>query len=204
NMARSGRPYLDHRDGAALAGPAEGDLAVARREDRVVAPEAGSRPGAEARPALPDDDHPGFDLLAVENLDAEPLGLGVAAVLRGSETLLVCHLALCLLALCRRPRSRSGRLRLVLLCLAFRSLGLLSRRARLLSADRLNLDLGEPAAVPTAAAVAGSAAVLPDQDLLAENVRGHLGRHLLALQLRVAQLRIAFAGEEQEFRVERL
>jgi hypothetical protein len=32
-----------------------------------------------------------LDLLAVEDLDAEPLGLGVAAVLGGAETLLVRH-----------------------------------------------------------------------------------------------------------------
>src|SRR5262245_55300432 len=78
-------------DGALLAARRERDAAVARGEDRVVAADAGARAGAKPRAPLPDDDHPGLDLLAVEELHAQPLRLGVAPVLRGSETLLVCH-----------------------------------------------------------------------------------------------------------------
>src|SRR6185295_3822534 len=82
---------LDDADDAAGAVRLERDLAVARREDRVVAPETGSRSGAEARAALADDDHSRLDVLAIEDLDAESLGFGVAAVLRGAESFLVGH-----------------------------------------------------------------------------------------------------------------
>src|SRR3990170_2787255 len=79
------------RDEAPVAAAAELDGALAEREDRVVASEAGARARAEPRAALPHDDHPGLDRLAGEHLDAEPLRLGVAAVARGAETLLVSH-----------------------------------------------------------------------------------------------------------------
>src|SRR5262245_56347383 len=71
---------------AALAARAELDLAVAGGEDRVVA--ADVRAGARAEPgsALAHDDHPGLDLLAGTRLDAEILGLGVAAVPRRAHT----------------------------------------------------------------------------------------------------------------------
>ena len=81
------------RHRAALAAPVELDDALAQREERVVAADPDAGAGAEARAALPDDDHAGLDLLAGEDLHAEPLRLGVAAVLRGAEALLVCHLA---------------------------------------------------------------------------------------------------------------
>src|SRR6266699_365130 len=83
---------VDDRDGSFLARGTERDAAVALREDRVVAADAraGARP--ELRAALADDDHPRLDLLAVEELHAQPLGLGVATVLRRAETFLVCHL----------------------------------------------------------------------------------------------------------------
>ena len=75
-----------------LAARAERDAAVARGEDRVVAAECRPVAGAEARPALAHDDHPRLDLLAGEDLDAEPLRLGVTPVLRRTQTLLVRHL----------------------------------------------------------------------------------------------------------------
>src|SRR5204863_9164416 len=81
-----------HFDETALAALPEGDRAGARGEDRVVAAEAGARAGAELRPALADEDHPGLDLLAGEDLHAEHLRVRVAAVPRRAESLLVCHL----------------------------------------------------------------------------------------------------------------
>jgi len=67
------------------------DATVARGEDGVVAADAGAVTGPEARAALADEDHPRLHRLTVEQLDAESLGLGVAAVLRRTETFLVCH-----------------------------------------------------------------------------------------------------------------
>src|SRR6266540_3827160 len=81
-------------NGALVAARPKNNPAVARGEDRVVAADSGARAGAEARTALPDEDHPRLDLLPVEQLHAEPLGLGVATVLGGTETFLVCHLSL--------------------------------------------------------------------------------------------------------------
>src|SRR4029077_12064793 len=69
----------------------ERDLAVAHREDRVVLADPGARSGAEARAALADEDHPRRNVLAGEELHAEHLRLGVAAVPRRAESLLVCH-----------------------------------------------------------------------------------------------------------------
>src|SRR4029077_5049355 len=69
----------------------ERDLAVAHREDRVVLADPGARSGAEARAALADEDHPRRHVLAGEELHAEHLRLGVAAVPRRAESLLVRH-----------------------------------------------------------------------------------------------------------------
>ena len=77
----------------ARGGLAERDLAVARREDGVVASQTGPGTGPEARAALADDDHAGLDVLAVEDLHAQPLRLRVATVLRRAEALLVRHYA---------------------------------------------------------------------------------------------------------------
>jgi hypothetical protein len=90
-VVEQGRRLLDDRDDpvAVLAG--EGHAAVPRREDRVVAPQARTLARAEARAALPDEDHAGLHVLPVEQLHPEALGLGVAAVLRGPESLLVRH-----------------------------------------------------------------------------------------------------------------
>lgn len=53
------------------------------------------------------------------------------------------------------------------------------------------------------APVARAALVLANDDLLAEDVRRHFGRHLLALDL-VAELRLSVAAEEKDVRMERL
>ena len=78
------------RDEALVAGAAELDGSVAKGEDRVVAPEPGTRTGAELVPRwrtmiMPVDGLPG------EDLDAQSLRLRVAPVARGAETFLVCH-----------------------------------------------------------------------------------------------------------------
>src|ERR671923_825 len=81
----------------ALAVRAEGDLAVARREDRVVTAHVRTGARAKAAAALADDDHPGLHLLAVEDLHPKTLRVRVAPVARGPESFLVRHLALLLL-----------------------------------------------------------------------------------------------------------
>src|SRR5690349_7569362 len=57
----------------------------------MVAAEAGALAGAELGPALADDDHPGLDLLAGEDLHAQHLRLRVADVPRRAESFLVRH-----------------------------------------------------------------------------------------------------------------
>src|SRR5881397_3818333 len=83
------RLRLDDRDRTALAARAERDRARADREDRVVAADLRTRPGAELRAPLAHDDVAGLRRLAVEQLDAEVLRIRVAAVLRRAEPLLV-------------------------------------------------------------------------------------------------------------------
>src|SRR5688500_4578707 len=89
------RASLRRRDGdeALLARAAELGRAAAPAEDLVVAPQARAGAGTELRAALAHDDHPRLDRLAGEDLDAEPLRLGVAPVPRGAQTFLVSHLA---------------------------------------------------------------------------------------------------------------
>src|SRR5262249_41816112 len=86
-----GLRLLGDLDEAALAALPEGDRARARGEDGVVAAKARPRAGAELRPSLAHDNHPGLDLLAAEDLHAQHLRLAVAAVARRSECLLVRH-----------------------------------------------------------------------------------------------------------------
>src|SRR5439155_20683867 len=191
-------PRVDDRDGAALAARPELDPPVLLGEDRVVAAEPRARAGTEPRPALADDDHPGFDLLAGEDLHAEHLRVRVAPVARGSESFLVCHLLRLLRRrLCRRSRSRLGR-----------SLGLLAgvrllgrRRATRLLADRLDLHLRELRPKAVVAPIAGALLVLADPDLVAEDVADDPGRHLNVLW---GKLRLPVAAEEQDLGMEAL
>src|SRR5205823_492579 len=83
---------LGHGDEAPFTGGSEHNGSVALREDRVVPADTGAGAGPEARPALADDDRPRGHALAVEDLDAEHLRVGVAAVPRRAESLLVSHL----------------------------------------------------------------------------------------------------------------
>src|SRR6266446_1809181 len=81
-----------YRDPAALAAGAELDGSGTRREDRVVAPDAGSRPRLEARAALAHDDLAAGHGLTCEHLHAQPFSLGVAAVAARPQSLFVRHL----------------------------------------------------------------------------------------------------------------
>src|SRR6185436_7701626 len=96
----------EHRDQAALAAGLELDGALARREDRVVPADTGTRAWLELRTALAHDDLAARHGLAREHLDAEPLRLGVAAVAARSQSLFMCHLLLFLLCGGLTPGSR--------------------------------------------------------------------------------------------------
>src|SRR3954453_20784184 len=78
-------------DEAALAALLERDRSGTRREDRVAAAESGPRTRSEPRAALADEDHPGLDILAGEDLDAEHLRVRAAAVGGRAESFFVCH-----------------------------------------------------------------------------------------------------------------
>src|SRR6478609_750703 len=67
-------------------------LAGDRREHGVIMAQPGARAGEEGHPALPHDDRPRVDQLAIAGLDAEALADAVAAVLDAAARLLVCHL----------------------------------------------------------------------------------------------------------------
>src|SRR4051794_14158231 len=79
------------RDGAAAAAGLELDRAGALGEDRVVLAEAGAVARLEDGAALADDDLAARDDLAGEDLHAEALRVGVAAIAARPETLLMSH-----------------------------------------------------------------------------------------------------------------
>ncbi len=70
--------------------------AVSECEQRVVLADAHVVTRGEVGAALANDDLTGLDGLAAIDLDAEALGVGVAPVARGTETLLMCHDGTCL------------------------------------------------------------------------------------------------------------
>src|SRR3954447_24049009 len=76
---------------AATAARAELDGTADEREQRVVTAAADAAARVEVGATLADDDLAGVDDLAAVALDAEALGVGVAAVLGGRRALLVCH-----------------------------------------------------------------------------------------------------------------
>src|SRR3954466_9312007 len=88
------RDLLGGNDVHDAAAPATRELDGARRfgEQRVVLADAHALARPEARAALADDDLAAGHGLAGEDLHAEALGVGVAAVAGGAEALLVCHL----------------------------------------------------------------------------------------------------------------
>src|SRR5262245_25579462 len=64
-----------------FAAAIEDDLAGREREERMVAADADVSPRRVARASLANDNAAGDDFLAAINLDAQPLGVGIAAVL---------------------------------------------------------------------------------------------------------------------------
>src|SRR3954465_15160594 len=87
------RGLFDRQDGdhATAAAGLEVDRAGTRGEDRVVLADADALAGLEASAALAHDDlAAGYDL-AGEDLHAEALGVRVAPVAAGAESLLVSH-----------------------------------------------------------------------------------------------------------------
>src|SRR3954464_11369390 len=80
-----------HRHDAAAAADRELHGAGRAGVQRVVAAPADAPARLEAAAALAHDDLAAGDGLAGEHLDAEALGVRVAAVAGGAEALLVCH-----------------------------------------------------------------------------------------------------------------
>ncbi len=76
---------------AALEALAERDLAVGKREQRMVLAHADVLARMELGAALAHDHVARFDLLAAEQLDAEPLARRVATVARRTACFLVSH-----------------------------------------------------------------------------------------------------------------
>src|SRR5687767_8334907 len=107
NLRLSGKRLLDDRNRALLAARPERRPTVALGEDRVVTADAGAVTGAEPRPPLAHEDHPGLHRLTVEDLHAEHLRVRVASVPRRPEALLVCHLVLLPVMLLRLGRVQS-------------------------------------------------------------------------------------------------
>src|SRR4051794_10017165 len=81
----------DDADDAAATAGSEVDRAGRLREDRVVLADADADARLESGAALAHDDLAAGDGLAGEHLDAEALGVRVAAVAGGAEPLLVRH-----------------------------------------------------------------------------------------------------------------
>ena len=91
-VRRVGSPARDDVDDATTALATELDGATDEGEQGVVTAAADAAARVEVRAALADDDLTGVDDLAAEALHAQPLRVGVAAVLGGRRALLVCHL----------------------------------------------------------------------------------------------------------------
>src|SRR5712691_1474880 len=94
------RSGFDDAHGPTPAPGAELDLPADEGEQGIVPAAANADSRMEVSAVLAHDDLAGVDDLAAEALDAEPLGIGVAAVPAGRRALLVCHL---------RPSSSSWR-----------------------------------------------------------------------------------------------
>jgi hypothetical protein len=84
----------DDVDELAAAAGTEFHDAVRLGEQRVVLTQPDVVPGVKTRPALAHDDRARGDDFAAVTLDAEALGVGVAAVARGCGTLLFRHVLL--------------------------------------------------------------------------------------------------------------
>src|SRR5262245_57867331 len=82
---------LDADDAAVRAVVLESHLAGDLRVDRVVFADAGVQAGAEAAPALADDDRAAGHKIAVVGFDAQPLRVRVAAVPGAALSFFVSH-----------------------------------------------------------------------------------------------------------------
>src|SRR5882672_5395235 len=91
--ARSGG-LLGDADVLVVALALEANVAVGGGEQRVVRAEPDVGPRLEPGATLPHDDAARGHELPAEALDAEPLGIGIAAVARAADALLVCHVAM--------------------------------------------------------------------------------------------------------------
>src|SRR3954449_7733819 len=91
-MERSGTEVLrEDGDDAAAAAGLEVHATGPGGEDRVVLADAGALARLEARAALAHDDLAARHDLAREHLHAEALGVAVASVAAGAESLLMSH-----------------------------------------------------------------------------------------------------------------
>src|SRR3954453_19814831 len=88
---KSSRVLREDGDHAAAAALTEVHDARGAGVDRVVLADADAVAGLEAGAALAHDDLAAGDGLAGEDLHAEALRVGVAAVTAGAEAFLVCH-----------------------------------------------------------------------------------------------------------------
>lgn len=75
-----GLSHRDDVDDSTSASGAEVDSASGEREQGVVATATNIGPRVEVGTTLPHDDFPGLDVLTTETLDAEALGVAIAAV----------------------------------------------------------------------------------------------------------------------------
>src|SRR6266542_4503191 len=91
--ARSGG-LLGDADVLVVAPALEADVAVQHGEQRMVRAQAHVGARLEAGAALPHDDAPRGHELPAEALDAEPLGVGIAAVAGAANALFVSHVAM--------------------------------------------------------------------------------------------------------------
>src|SRR5260221_5773759 len=82
---------LQDRDRAPAPSRLEIDLPRPRREDRVVAAEAGSLAGPEPGSTLADDDLAARNLLPREHLDPKHVRVGFPPVAAGPESFLMSH-----------------------------------------------------------------------------------------------------------------
>src|SRR5437868_9855259 len=90
-LALGGQRRDDDRRAVLRALDGEADMAVDQREQRVVLADADIHAGVEPRAALADDDRTGGDQFTAVSLDAQHLGLGVAAVPCGTAAFFLCH-----------------------------------------------------------------------------------------------------------------
>ena len=91
SLQLSGQRRDDDRRAVACTLGGEADMAIDQREQRVVLADADVHAGVKLRAALTDDDRTSGDQFTAVSLDAQHLGLGVAAVPCGTAAFFLCH-----------------------------------------------------------------------------------------------------------------